>query len=201
MIDRATALLLLISVCFARDAAAHEFWVQPDEFWLTPPAALSVTLQVGDALAAAVTDSAAANHSIRSDRSDRAIRSTCAAARGGSQVGRVSRGARNGQCRAQPAVGRALQRVPRVRRIDAGAGVPHAYASDARGRIRALQPRGEVDRAGRTSHRLAQRHVTQALGRSWKSCRRSARTLTLNRCACRCVFCTRGDRWPARWSS
>lgn len=48
MKTRAAALVLLIGVCCARDAAAHEFWVQPDEFWLAPPAALSVTLQVGD---------------------------------------------------------------------------------------------------------------------------------------------------------
>lgn len=42
------ALLLLIGLCAARDGAAHEFWVQPDEFWLTPRSELSVTLQVGD---------------------------------------------------------------------------------------------------------------------------------------------------------
>jgi uncharacterized GH25 family protein len=45
------ALLLLIALCFARDGAAHAFWVQPDDFWLNPRAALSWTLQVGDALA------------------------------------------------------------------------------------------------------------------------------------------------------
>lgn len=48
MRGREAALVLLISVCCARDAAAHQFWVQPSEFWLVPPAALSVTLQVGD---------------------------------------------------------------------------------------------------------------------------------------------------------
>ena len=48
MSTRAAALMLLIGVCCEHDAAAHEFWVQPAQFWLTPPAALSVTLQVGD---------------------------------------------------------------------------------------------------------------------------------------------------------
>ena len=48
MSSRALALVLLIGTCGARDAAAHEFWVQPSEFWLSQPAALSVTLQVGD---------------------------------------------------------------------------------------------------------------------------------------------------------
>ena len=48
MNSRAAALVLLIGICCARDGAAHEFWVQPSQFWLAPPAALSVTLQVGD---------------------------------------------------------------------------------------------------------------------------------------------------------
>jgi uncharacterized GH25 family protein len=48
MSSRAAALVLLIGMCCARDAVAHEFWVQPSEFWLSPSAALSVTLQVGD---------------------------------------------------------------------------------------------------------------------------------------------------------
>jgi uncharacterized GH25 family protein len=48
MSTRITGLVLLMGICCARVAAAHEFWVQPSEFWLTPPAALSVTLQVGD---------------------------------------------------------------------------------------------------------------------------------------------------------
>jgi len=48
MSNRAAVLVLLIGICLARDGAAHEFWVQPGEFWLAPPAALSVTLQVGD---------------------------------------------------------------------------------------------------------------------------------------------------------
>ena len=42
------ALTLLIWICCARGAVAHEFWVQPREFWLPPPAELSVSLQVGD---------------------------------------------------------------------------------------------------------------------------------------------------------
>lgn len=48
MNGRMAALLLLIGLCAARDGAAHEFWVQPDGFWLAPRSALSVTLQVGD---------------------------------------------------------------------------------------------------------------------------------------------------------
>src|SRR5215510_5679964 len=48
MSTRITGLVLLMGICYARVATAHEFWVQPSEFWLTPPAALSVTLQVGD---------------------------------------------------------------------------------------------------------------------------------------------------------
>ena len=48
MSNRAAALALLIGICCARDAAAHEFWVQPREFWVQPPAELSVSLQVGD---------------------------------------------------------------------------------------------------------------------------------------------------------
>ena len=35
--DRA-ALVLLAALCFARDGAAHAFWVQPDDFWLNPRA-------------------------------------------------------------------------------------------------------------------------------------------------------------------
>lgn len=50
MNSRSAALLLLIGLCFSRDGVAHEFWVQPDEFWLAPRAALSVTLQVGDSV-------------------------------------------------------------------------------------------------------------------------------------------------------
>lgn len=45
---RKVALLFLIGLGAARNGAAHEFWVQPDEFWLTPRSALWVTLQVGD---------------------------------------------------------------------------------------------------------------------------------------------------------
>jgi uncharacterized GH25 family protein len=48
MTSRAAALVLVIGMCCARGAVAHEFWVQPREFWLSAPAALSVTLQVGD---------------------------------------------------------------------------------------------------------------------------------------------------------
>jgi uncharacterized GH25 family protein len=41
---------LLMAMAFARDASAHAFWVKPDDFWLNPRAALSCTLEVGDAL-------------------------------------------------------------------------------------------------------------------------------------------------------
>jgi uncharacterized GH25 family protein len=44
-----TALVLLIGLCFARDGAAHAFWVQPSDFWVTPRAAVELSLQVGDA--------------------------------------------------------------------------------------------------------------------------------------------------------
>lgn len=44
-----TASVTLMAMCFARDAAAHAFWVKPDDFWLNPRAALSCTLEVGDA--------------------------------------------------------------------------------------------------------------------------------------------------------
>ena len=49
MKSRITALVLLLALCLSRDAAAHAFWVQPDDFWLNPRAVLSWTLQVGDA--------------------------------------------------------------------------------------------------------------------------------------------------------
>jgi uncharacterized GH25 family protein len=44
-----TAIVLLMAIGFARDGAAHAFWVKPDDFWLNPRAALSWTLEVGDA--------------------------------------------------------------------------------------------------------------------------------------------------------
>ncbi len=43
-----TALLLLLGLGVARDGSAHEFWIQPSQFWLAPKGALSLTLQVGD---------------------------------------------------------------------------------------------------------------------------------------------------------
>jgi uncharacterized GH25 family protein len=46
--SRAASVGLLIGICCARHASAHEFWVQPNAFWLPPPASLSVSLQVGD---------------------------------------------------------------------------------------------------------------------------------------------------------
>jgi uncharacterized GH25 family protein len=46
---RRIALGLLIGLGFARDGAAHAFWVQPSDFWVTPRAAISLSLQVGDA--------------------------------------------------------------------------------------------------------------------------------------------------------
>jgi uncharacterized GH25 family protein len=50
MSSRAAMLVLLIGLCCARDGAAHEFWVQPKEFWLMPRTELSVSLQVGDSI-------------------------------------------------------------------------------------------------------------------------------------------------------
>jgi uncharacterized GH25 family protein len=47
--SRRTALVLLLGLSLARDGIAHAFWVQPSDFWLSPGAALSLTLQVGDA--------------------------------------------------------------------------------------------------------------------------------------------------------
>ena len=44
----AVTLVLLVGLCCARASSAHQFWVQPNEFWLAPPAELSVSLQVGD---------------------------------------------------------------------------------------------------------------------------------------------------------
>jgi uncharacterized GH25 family protein len=40
---------LLICLGFARAGAAHEFWVQPSDFWVASRAAISLSLQVGDA--------------------------------------------------------------------------------------------------------------------------------------------------------
>ena len=42
------ALLLLLGLGIARNCNAHEFWVQPEAFWISPRAPLSLTLQVGD---------------------------------------------------------------------------------------------------------------------------------------------------------
>jgi len=42
-------LVLLLGLCSVGDAAAHAFWVQPSEFWVTPRAMVSLSLQVGDA--------------------------------------------------------------------------------------------------------------------------------------------------------
>jgi uncharacterized GH25 family protein len=39
--------VLLSAVCFASSVAAHDFWVQPNEYWLTPEAVTPLTLQVG----------------------------------------------------------------------------------------------------------------------------------------------------------
>jgi uncharacterized GH25 family protein len=38
---------LLTGVCFASAVMAHDFWVQPNEYWLAPDVVTPVTLQVG----------------------------------------------------------------------------------------------------------------------------------------------------------
>jgi len=42
------ALLLLIGICVVRVGSAHEFWIQPGQFWIAQRTALPLTLQVGD---------------------------------------------------------------------------------------------------------------------------------------------------------
>jgi uncharacterized GH25 family protein len=44
-----TTLGLLLGLFCARDGLAHAFWVQPSDFWVTQRAAVSLSLQVGDA--------------------------------------------------------------------------------------------------------------------------------------------------------
>jgi uncharacterized GH25 family protein len=45
---RRTALFaLLLQVCFASSVAAHDFWLQPNEYWLKPQVTVPLTLQVG----------------------------------------------------------------------------------------------------------------------------------------------------------
>lgn len=41
-------LVLLIGLGVARAVGAHEFWVQPSQFWIAPRTPLPLTLQVGD---------------------------------------------------------------------------------------------------------------------------------------------------------
>jgi uncharacterized GH25 family protein len=38
---------LLLGVCYASSVAAHDFWVQPSEYWLKPQVVTPITLQVG----------------------------------------------------------------------------------------------------------------------------------------------------------
>src|SRR3982074_831129 len=44
---RAPMLALLMGLCCASSVGAHDFWLQPNEFWLRPPAATPFTLLVG----------------------------------------------------------------------------------------------------------------------------------------------------------
>lgn len=44
---RAHWVALLVGLCYAISAAAHDFWVQPNVYWLRPEAESSITLQVG----------------------------------------------------------------------------------------------------------------------------------------------------------
>lgn len=39
--------LALLGLCAAPSASAHDFWVQPEHYWLQPATAISMTLQVG----------------------------------------------------------------------------------------------------------------------------------------------------------
>lgn len=47
MLKHHPALLLGLMCCPAPPAAAHDFWVQPSEYWINPQARISMTLQVG----------------------------------------------------------------------------------------------------------------------------------------------------------
>lgn len=38
---------LLLGVCYATSGSAHDFWVQPNEYWLKPQVVTPLTLQVG----------------------------------------------------------------------------------------------------------------------------------------------------------
>jgi uncharacterized GH25 family protein len=44
---RASLLAFLMGLCYGSSAAAHDFWLQPNEYWLRPLAVTSLTLQVG----------------------------------------------------------------------------------------------------------------------------------------------------------
>jgi uncharacterized GH25 family protein len=46
---RYCAIACLSGLGTSSDAVAHEFWVQPDQYWLAPSQTLSLTLQVGEA--------------------------------------------------------------------------------------------------------------------------------------------------------
>ena len=48
MISRGVALFLgLLACCYAPSIIAHDFWLQPTEYWISPDALTSITLQVG----------------------------------------------------------------------------------------------------------------------------------------------------------
>jgi uncharacterized GH25 family protein len=38
---------LLLGLCYSSSGVAHDFWVQPNEYWLRPQAVMPLTLQVG----------------------------------------------------------------------------------------------------------------------------------------------------------
>jgi Domain of unknown function (DUF4198) len=46
-VDRAPLFALLMGVCCVPGVLAHDFWVQPADYWLRPQATTPITLQVG----------------------------------------------------------------------------------------------------------------------------------------------------------
>lgn len=47
ILQTALSVLLLWLLCCTESAAAHDFWLQPEQFWVGPQALTSLTLQVG----------------------------------------------------------------------------------------------------------------------------------------------------------
>ncbi len=157
------ALLLLIAFGIARAGHAHEFWVQPGEFQIPPGAVLSLALQVGDG--GMRQRSPIPLHRItrfdaigpRGDALD--VRASLAATAKRDLV----LDAPGTYVLALATDNRAYSRQSAERfnayleteGLDACARAPGAHASDARGRLRALQPRGEIHRARRRRVRCA----------------------------------------------